>query len=95
MAMKFNFKERISNKVFENKLMNLVEEKSGQDPTKLVYKSKHKEMDGTVVWLYYWKTKTDEKPYDNHIGSWCKGQGWAYDFDGNGNVDYYEETKAA
>jgi hypothetical protein len=92
--MKFQFKERISQAKYENQLMNLVAEKSGQDPTKLVYKSKHRETDGTIVWLYYWTTRTEEKPYDNHIGSWCKGQGWAYEFDGEGNTEYFEKNAA-
>jgi hypothetical protein len=86
--MKFQFKQHISKAKYEHKLMTLVEEKSGLDPTKHVYKSKHVEQDGTVVWLYY------DNRTDKHIGSWCKGQGWAYDFDGNGNVEYYE-SKAA
>lgn len=81
------FKAKLSNADFENKLMNLVEAKSGQDPTKLVYKGKHNE-DGKVIWLYYWKTRTDEKPFDTHIGTWQKGEGWIYKFNSKGVTTY-------
>ena len=82
--MKFQFKQRISKAKYEHKLMTLVEKLSGLDPTKHVYKSKHVETDGTVVWLYY------DNRTDKHIGSWCQGQGWAYNFDGKGNVNYHK-----
>lgn len=93
--MKFQFKGRITKAKFENKLLDLVEQKSGKDPIELIYSSPHTETDGTRVTLYYWKTRTAEKPYDTHIGSWCKGEGWIYEFDEAGIATYYDEADDA
>ena len=81
--MKFLFNEKMNNKVFEQKLMELVGKLSGKDPVKIVYKSKYREHhDGALVTLYY------DRRTEAHIGSWSKGSGWAYNFDGEGGVNY-------
>jgi hypothetical protein len=82
--MKFFWKGKTTRKAFEDKIWNKLEEITNDK--RQLERAKHYEnnYDGTaptVVHCYY------DQVTKKHIGSWCKGEGWIYEFDANLNVN--------
>lgn len=75
--VKMHWRGKTSRAVFEGRVWDRLDEATGSQ--RQLERAKHYENDHeggppTVVWLYY------DQETGKHVGSWCKGEGWIFQF---------------